>query len=919
MNKFYRRATAFFLLVLYVCAFTLSAFAVIADGQTVKKELVLTYESGGIAVHSIQGTNEALYCIDSSAMSDYNFTLPGGSVTATPSAYWNSLPAATQQALRLVLYYAPKTYTASTKYQCAAAQAIVWEYVNGLRALNNYQTYPISYSGIITANDTAYSAYRSLIQKIERHMKVPTINGDTVTLTGIGEASAVYTNYDSNSVLASDWEVVAPGNNVRVEIAQSNGTLQNRLKVWLTGDIGDQTVTVTLRHKSLTDVMGNTVDPRASTARWIANYPYGGNASAGQPLIGGTLPDPMTATVKVKANLNASLEIVKESTDGKVSGIRFRIEKYEGGGIGWWEYATRTTDANGKILDDSMEIGERLRITEIVPDGYICDSTNPQEITLKAGTNRVSFRNHPTSNLEIVKESTDGKVSGIQFRIEKYEDGGIGWWEYKTLTTDRNGKIQIEDLDVGDKIRVTEIVPEGYVCDSQNPQELTIKAGTNRVTFENHPLCSLEIIKTSTDGKVSGIQFKVEKYEPNGVGWWVYKTLTTDRNGKILIEDLNVGERLRVTEIVPEGYQCESDNPQEITIKAGTNTLSFENKPLTTLEIIKSSEDGSIEGITFTLEVLRGQAYVVIGEYTTDSSGKITIKDLTPGEKYRVSESVPEGYVSKIPTQIVDAVPGTCKVEFENRKIRGTLRIIKQDKATETPLQGAVFEVYDKTGLKVAEGTTDEDGVVVFEDLPYGTYTYRESTAPEGFELDDTAYDFSILEDGKEIVYTADNQPKEGSLTICKTDEEGKPLSGVTFLLEYSTDGETWAAIQHRDTESDVAAGYCTSDGLDEGKLITDEDGIAAYTGLYIDTQIGEVQYRITEIATKNGYMLLPGYAFKGTLSEKEEIDVSFTVVNQPEFKMPATGGTGYTALIAIAAAILTAAGAVWLIHRKAD
>ena len=152
MNKFYRRATAFFLLVLYACAFTLSTLAVIAYGQTVKKELVHSYDAGSICVHYIQGSNEALYCIDSSAMSDYNFTLPSGYVTATPSAYWNSLPAATQQALRLVLYYAPKTYSASTKYQCAAAQAIVWEYVNGLRALNNYQTYPISYSGIITAN-----------------------------------------------------------------------------------------------------------------------------------------------------------------------------------------------------------------------------------------------------------------------------------------------------------------------------------------------------------------------------------------------------------------------------------------------------------------------------------------------------------------------------------------------------------------------------------------------------------------------------------------------------------------------------------------------------------------------------------------------------------------------------------------------
>ena len=73
-------------------------------------------------------------------------------------------------------------------------------------------------------------------------------------------------------------------------------------------------------------------------------------------------------------------------------------------------------------------------------------------------------------------------------------------------------------------------------------------------------------------------------------------------HGSVRIEDLELGEKLRVTEIVPEGYQCESENPQEITIKAGTNTLNFSNKALTELEIIKASEDGNIEGITFTLE-----------------------------------------------------------------------------------------------------------------------------------------------------------------------------------------------------------------------------------------------------------------------------------------------------------------------------
>ncbi len=43
--------TAVLLLVLFVCSFAFSAFAAIADGQTVRKEAVLTYDNGAISVH----------------------------------------------------------------------------------------------------------------------------------------------------------------------------------------------------------------------------------------------------------------------------------------------------------------------------------------------------------------------------------------------------------------------------------------------------------------------------------------------------------------------------------------------------------------------------------------------------------------------------------------------------------------------------------------------------------------------------------------------------------------------------------------------------------------------------------------------------------------------------------------------------
>ena len=531
---------------------------------------------------------------------------------------------------------------------------------------------------------------------------------------------------------------------------------------------------------------------------------------------------------------------------------------------------------------------------------------------LDADPQKLYVKNEPLADLEIIKVCSDGKIKDITFTIERYEGGGIGWWSWKTVKTDAAGKIKFEGLEVGMKLRVTETVPDGYVCSSENPQTITLVAGTNTLRFENEPLVDLEIIKTSEDGKVKDISFRIEKYEPEGgIGWWTWKTVKTDADGKIKLDGLKVGLRLRITEIVPENYICTSENPQTITLVKGTNTVTFTNKPIVRLELLKTSDDGNVDGIEFTLAIRRDQAFVDIGTYTTHDGGKIEVEDLTEGATYRLTETVPEGYIGETPEQEFVAALGTNTVSFSNRLIRGSLRILKLDKGTETPLQGAGYRVLNAAGEEIASDYTDENGEVVFENLAYGEYTYQEFEAPAGFVLDDSIYSFSILEDGVEIVKQHDNRPKEGSITIYKTDEAGRPLPGVTFLLEASMDGgQTWSPIRYREPESDVLAGYCTSQGLDSGTLTTASDGYAMFSGLCIDTQMGEIMYRVTETATKNGYSLLPGYAFEGSLSEDSEIEISFTVVNQPNFKMPATGGEGFTPLI-IGLALVGLVGAI--------
>lgn len=194
----------------------------------------------------------------------------------------------------------------------------------------------------------------------------------------------------------------------------------------------------------------------------------------------------------------------------------------------------------------------------------------------------------------------------------------------------------------------------------------------------------------------------------------------------------------------------------------------------------------------------------------------------------------------------------------------------------------------------------------------YGEYTYQETKAPDGYQLDETVYDFKIEEDGQTIENTRENLRIPGSISVLKTDNDGLPLSGVIYLLEYSTDnGRSWSPVTSR-TGDNVTVGGCTSSGLSGGKLITGGDGIAKFEGLRAD---GEILYKLTEVATQNGHTLLKDPVYKGTLpvdGDSDPIyDISATVKEGSVFGLPMTGSKGFSPWILVLAAMLAASGMV--------
>ena len=258
----------------------------------------------------------------------------------------------------------------------------------------------------------------------------------------------------------------------------------------------------------------------------------------------------------------------------------------------------------------------------------------------------------------------------------------------------------------------------------------------------------------------------------------------------------------------------------------GNMTMTIHNAPVPAdLEILKTSEDGKVSGITFTVEEWApGIGYCRIGRYTTDESGKILVPKLYVGTKYRLTETVPEGYIGEAPKEITIQA-GTNTVTFENRPIYGNLELTKIDESNpEIKLSGAEFTVTREIssedpslGSAIREQVMPEvldadghgTGVYRLEHLRYGHYTIRETKAPEGYELSNEVFTIDITEDGKKLTrypvpasMASPNRQQVGSVQVKKVDPEGNPLAGVSFLLEYSQDGKNWKSVTFREEGS---------------------------------------------------------------------------------------------------------------------
>lgn len=662
--------------------------------------------------------------------------------------------------------------------------------------------------------------------------------------------------------------------------------------------------------------------------------------------------------------VRGGLSIHKSSDDAIIKDIWFRITSDNGyskdvatNSMGTIELADLDifNDNNEYVKYTIEELGFKdANGNYYIPKRY--KTEGPKTVTLKKdGTVTVSCNNSiDTVPLNIIKSADDKNVSGIYFKVT------ASTGKTYTVVTDNEGKASVSGLPVYDTednvitYTVEELgikkddgtfeIPVRYV----KPSSQTVKfvdgtsvIKTRTLTFKNNLKKGVaKIAKTSDDGVVQGIYFKIESDYND------YSAISsTGKTGIWSIYSLpvynEVGEKIKytVTELgfkqsdgtykIPEYYF--HDEPQTVELTENTTTtVNFKNlHKKGSLLILKSSSDKVVDGIYFEVKSLTdGFEY---DEYVaTNSKGMAQLENMevcnADGEEilYEIRElgfkqadgtyKLPKRYVSKEPEQFSfnadNMKPGrkaTYTYTLHNSLRLASLNVKKTSE--DNIVNGITFNVKGSNGVDYGNKTVDSSGMSYYTKLPVyddDDNLIKYTVTELGIKQDDGTYKIPYrynevkpqivtlkYDTATETAMTKtalfNNTLKLGSVTINKVDNDGKAIEGAKFNLVSKETGEIFATVT------------------------TDKDG----KGIISDVPQGD--YSLEETQTIAGLNLLKEASDITISGDSEEtLYYTFNVKETYAPVLPMTGGANaICVMFGLSAMCLIAGGAIFFIKNK--
>ena len=472
--------------------------------------------------------------------------------------------------------------------------------------------------------------------------------------------------------------------------------------------------------------------------------------------------------------------------------------------------------ANGEHTIDNLLYGTYYVQEITAPAGYILANTLSQRVTIKK------------TNAHATIEMTNEKYTAGSITVKKVDENGnpLKGAEF-TLSGPKTGKATTDDKGVA----IFENLPAGdyYVSETKRP---TNYGGFNgSVHIEINTSGEAETITAAENVEVEGSKIIINWTNTRDKGsisitktgsankplqdavFGIYKDAaaaekpeiikSTGKDGKALFADLEAGTYYVKEIAAPNGYALdETIRPFKI---GGNNDWDVETTIKNTLKeysltLVKKGDDGKpLEGVEFEIS---GNG--ITKKSASGRDGVVKFEGL-PFGRYTIAETkAPQGYVpaGSINVEVKgDGSNGSVIQVGDVINKRTKLTVTKFAEDGKTALPGAKFVIKSADGKYAkVDGTsfasfadkkedataivTGENGAFTLEYLPLGKYVLEEIEAPEGYMIVTASKDFEIK--NSETRVSINNTKIKTGLKIVKTDEKGKLLEGIRFVLKDS-------------------------------------------------------------------------------------------------------------------------------------
>lgn len=569
--------------------------------------------------------------------------------------------------------------------------------------------------------------------------------------------------------------------------------------------------------------------------------------------------------------------------------------------------ATATSGEDGYAVFSDVDFSKdyTFQLLEMTaPDGYELDTTVHEikcsEITpIEASTVYRYYEmeiadeplpNTDTANIIVSKVDTNNVVISSQAEFGLYADAACTNLLY-SRTTNIYGQAKFSNIAVGTYYLKEMVSPEGYKREL-SPVTVVVQqnATTGRIEVQYagsswpgnvYMMQNRKAVGTYTitkvqagdvDVKIADVTFELYT---DALGKNRIDSQITGSDGQVEFTNLELGKTYYYREVeAPNTYILDTtirsfrigtgteheDQNDQITIQ---NTLAQGNIVITKTD--DSIPANPLSGVSFTLykedgttayQIKNAENVDVDYVVTTDASGVARFENLPFGTYVVKETSGLTGYRTATDTTVVVKQLGDTAIQIENAVIRFDVQVTKTDDAVPAKmLQGAEFELYSKSGMFVARGTTDVNGRLSFTGLRYGEYYLHESKTPAGcnpsadIPITLTEVDAAVGVGGTGVIEkTIVNSRQNGAILVKKQNELGNALAGATFAL-YDENHKLVATADSMSAATAVQYNTEAATGKHQGKTDFTE-GDVWFENLAYGT------YTLSELQAPAGYLL---------------------------------------------------------------